>query len=160
MKIPARSIVHVDRRRRAHVEARRDEERLENVQREFSRVVTSSNSDFINGHTNSTVQDRDTSPPQRTRQPKLRSPKRRSDTSPKHLSYKTGTVKLYDSSKKIGYIIPDDGGADVCFTRKKVKQYAVFLSKFHGSSSVRVEFLEHRESRPTNRFAFIVRLSK
>ena len=136
-------------------EARRDEERMENVQREFSKVVTSSSGDFLNGHTNSTVQDRDTSPPQRTRQPKLRSPKRRSDTSPKHLSYKTGTVKFYNSTREFGYIVPDDGGADVCFQKRGLVDNG---SKAIGTSSARVEFLEDRKSRPKKRIAFKVRL--
>ena len=73
---------------------------------------------------------------------------------------KAGTVKFYNSSEKIGCIIPDDGGAEVHFTRKNIVNKAVFLSKKFDSSSVRVEFLERRDSSPTKRFAFTVRLSE
>ena len=48
--------------------------------------------------------------------------------------------KILRSSREFGYIIPDDGGADVCF-----KSGALIMGSPECSSSVRGEFLEDRK---------------
>ena len=138
-------------------EARNNEERLESVQREFSKVLTSSDGDFLNHPTNSTVQPHDTQSHCQIRKPKSKSPKRTSKISSKHASYKRGTVQFYNSSKEFGYIIPDDGGTDVLFQKRSIVDNEAALSKHLNASSPRVEFIEHRKSRPGKRFAFQVR---
>ena len=114
-----------------------------------------------NGHsTNSTVQPHDTQSHRQIRRPKSKSPKRTSKPSSKRDLSTAGTVKFFNSLREFGYIIPDDGGTDVCFHKRSIVDTADSLSKILSSSSsvVRVEFIEGRKSRQGKRFAFRVRL--